>query len=355
MLKKLRFTAILTALALILSTGCTGVGPRTVTRDRFDYVNAITGSWKKQMLLNIVKVRYLDAPVFLEVASVISQYAVEGQINMGATLGDNIVGDGITVGGSGKYTDRPTITYMPLTGEKFARSLMTPIPTRAILSMIQSEFPVDFLFKILVQTINGIDNRFGGTLMERPADPRFYQVIELLGRIQQSGGLGMRFKPLGKKEPVVIFFRGQPTEEIRNETNTVRQLLGLKKDAREFRVVHGAIAADDQEIAIITRSMIQIMTELASYVDVPEKDIAEGRVQAPSKETMSEYPALIRVRNTGERPEDAYVAVPYRSQWFWIDDRDLTSKRVFSFLMLFFSLTEKGDRQGAPIVTVPTN
>jgi len=41
--------------------------------------------------------------------------------------------------------------------------------------------------------------------------------------------------------------------------------------------------------------------------------------------------------------------------WFWIDDRDLNSKRMFAFVMLLFSLTETGGDQRAPIVTVPTN
>ncbi len=46
--------------------------PGTVARDRFDYVNAISNSWKKQMLLNMVKIRYVDAPVFMEVSSIYS-------------------------------------------------------------------------------------------------------------------------------------------------------------------------------------------------------------------------------------------------------------------------------------------
>jgi hypothetical protein len=71
------------------------------------------------------------------------------------------------LGGSGKYTDRPTITYSPLTGDKFSRSLMTPIPIRGLLFLIQSEYPVDFLFRIGVQTINGVDNRFGAKAMEK--------------------------------------------------------------------------------------------------------------------------------------------------------------------------------------------
>jgi hypothetical protein len=74
-----------------------------------------------------------------------------------------------------------------------------------------------------------------------------------------------------------------------------------------------------------------------------------------SEETESEFPPLIRVRNATAHPDDAYAAVRYRDRWFWIDDRDYPSKRMFTFLMFLFSLTETGGPQAAPIVTVPTN
>jgi hypothetical protein len=48
----------------------------------FYYFNAISNSWKKQRLLNLVKTRYVEAPVFVEVSSIISQYTLEGQINL---------------------------------------------------------------------------------------------------------------------------------------------------------------------------------------------------------------------------------------------------------------------------------
>ena len=49
-----------------------------VARNRFDYTTAVADSWKRQMLLNLVKIRYGDTPVFLDVASIISQYELEG-------------------------------------------------------------------------------------------------------------------------------------------------------------------------------------------------------------------------------------------------------------------------------------
>ena len=65
-------------------------------------------------------------------------------------------------------------------------------------------------------------------------------------------------------------------------------------------------------------------------------------------------PPLLRVLNAPQRPADAFGSVYYRNHWFWIDDRDLMSKQLFSFLMFAFTLTETGGKEGAPIVTVPT-
>ncbi|MBE9581343.1 MAG: hypothetical protein IMF18_06965 [Proteobacteria bacterium] len=356
MLKKAGLTVLAALSMLVLMNGCAGIGPKTVTRDRFDYTKALSDSWKKQMLLNLVKIRYVDAPVFLEVASVISQYSLEGQVSLGVGWSNSLVGgDSQTVGGSGTYSDRPTITYTPLIGEKFTRSLMTPIPVEGILSLIQADYPVNFVLRICVQTINNIDNRYGGGLDPRAADPEFYRLIEALRKVQRSGKLGMRVKSTGQDERVVMFFRTEDADEIFQEANLARQILGLNPDAAEFRVVYGAIAMDDREMAMLTRSMLQIMIELGSYIEVPAKDVNEGRVQGFAAEEVSDIPPLIRVHSGASRPEEAFVAVPYRDNWFWIEDTDIPSKRILSFLMMLFSLTETGDRGQAPIITVPTN
>jgi hypothetical protein len=58
-------TRAILLLAVVAMSGCASMGPGTVTRDRFDYTEAIAESWKSQMLLNLMKIRYNDAPVFL--------------------------------------------------------------------------------------------------------------------------------------------------------------------------------------------------------------------------------------------------------------------------------------------------
>ena len=64
---------------------------------------------------------------------------------------------------------------------------------------------------------------------------------------------------------------------------------------------------------------------------------------------------MIRIQSSSGEPGDAFVSVPYRNTYFWIDDRDLMSKKILSFLMFVFTLVETGDKGTTPIVTVPTN
>ena len=86
-----RFAGVFVVLAAsVAAGGCTHVGPKSVTVDRFDYAAAIGESWKQQTLLNIVKLRYMDLPVFLDVSSIVAGYSMETSGNVGgaALLGE---------------------------------------------------------------------------------------------------------------------------------------------------------------------------------------------------------------------------------------------------------------------------
>jgi hypothetical protein len=103
--------------------------------------------------------------------------------------------------------------------------------------------------------------------------------------------------------------------------------------------------------------MMQVLADLAAHVDVPERDVIEGRVPRMHRTAEQEqmFPPLFKVHHGAEAPKDAYASVKYRDAWFWIDDRDLRSKAVFSFIMFMFSLTETGTTPAAaPVMTVPT-
>ena len=163
-------TQALLLLTVLGLAGCASIGPGTVTRDRFDYTTAVAESWKSQMLLNLVKLRYGDTPVFLDVGQIISGYTLEGSLSAAGTITSShgvvpgVPDSSVILGAQGRYTDRPTITYSPLVGERFARSMMTPLPPPAILSLIQAGYPVDAVLRLTVHEVNGIRNRYGGDL-----------------------------------------------------------------------------------------------------------------------------------------------------------------------------------------------
>jgi hypothetical protein len=72
------------------------------------------------------------------------------------------------------------------------------------------------------------------------------------------------------------------------------------------------------------------------------KDVRQGPIRP-----------LIWVGSAATRPNDAFAAVRYRGYWFAIDDQDMPSKRLFTFLMFLFTLVEIGGKEGAPVVTIP--
>jgi hypothetical protein len=347
---------LLSGFVILLLTGCAGIGPRTVSRDRFDYTEAISDSWKRQMLFNMVKIRYGDAPVFLDVSSVISQYQIAGQIDIGTTINNNPWSTSQTLGATGQYVDRPTITFTPIIGDKFARSMMSPVPPSAILNLIQGGYPVDFVFRALVHEINGIRNRFGGEGRAHAADPEFYALLEKLQQIQSAGGIGMRLKKIDREEATLLVMRGERDPAIEALTVEVRRILGVDPQADDLHVVYGAVPKDDKEIAILTRSILEVLVDLSADIEVPATDVQEKRVWPTFAETVGgeKIIPLIRIQNSPGKPGDAFVSVSYRDSYFWIDDRDLMSKKIFSFLMFVFTLVETGEKGAAPIVTIPT-
>jgi hypothetical protein len=221
------------------------------------------------------------------------------------------------------------------------------------MSLVEGGYPVDFVFRILVHSVNGVRNQFGGSARMRKADPEFYTLIEKLRQNQISGTVSLRVKKTEGQNAMIMVFRKQQSDEIQANAREIRRILGLKEDASEFRVVYGSAAAGDEEIAMLTRSIIEVLSDISSTVEVPAEHVAEKRVP-PTMEPEGEgiKGPLIRIHWARESPGDAFAAVPYRDGWFWIDDRDYQSKKLFSFLMFVMTLTETGGKEGAPIVTI---
>lgn len=340
------------------SGGCAlRMGPKVVAQNRFDYSTVIERSWKEQMLLNMVRIRYLDPPFFLDVQQVVSQYTFESS---GTVAGTDLAGTpSATVGVSGRWAESPTITFNPMSGEKFTKSLLQPISPTDLWELVEAGWPISDIFKVAVRSINGLHATTTTNALKHPGDPDFYRVIDLLQELQSADAFGLDVEERGGKGTgIVTFFRAATADKSSMEAaRTARELLRLSPDAKEFKLSFGALPKDDKEIAMLTRSMLEILMEATAGVEVPDSDIKEGRASRMDEQAS---PAgikgtfTVRVRSSSGKPpaNEAFAAVRYRNQWFWIDDHDLAAKRGLSFLMMLFTLVESGASAAPPVLTL---
>lgn len=336
------------------AVGCSSsIGVNTVPRDQFDYAEALRDAWKEQMLLNLVGLRYAEAPMFLKVTSVINQYSLEGAVTAAAPGYDQeaVVNPPLQIGG--RYSDKPTITYVPLSGAEFTRSVLTPIPPQSIMSLVQAGWRVDLLFLLTVRAVNGVAH--GGAGITTQEGEEFYELVSLLTGIQKTGGLSFRVEQRAENDVAIVRIESREDKGQDHLRRRISEILDLDPSAREYRLVFGRQATARDEIAMLSRSILEMLAGLAQWIDVPPEHVSSGRVQQrPSTRIMEKYgfEPMIAVRSSNQRPDDAFVAVRYEGIWFWIDHDDFASKRTLSFMQLMFSLAESSGGQQEPVVTV---
>lgn len=340
------------AMVLLVLAGCASVSPQRITNDRMDYGQVVADSWERQTLLNVVRMRYAHAPVFLDVSSVINSYTVGGNANAQATLPSRTNPDVLQLGAAGNWSNTPTVTYQPLIGDRFTRSLLQPIPPASVFQLLQGAWPASLVFRTVVGSVNGLRNASYAVA----ADPGFNELIEALSRVQRAGNIGIRVEAReGGGAVVAVLRRAESGTELGEDSRRVRKLLGLGEDVNEFEVVYGLFPRTPNEMALLTRSMMEIMLQLGFGIDLPAAHAAEGRVlpgQWQSGDPLAR--PLVHIHSGTEAPADVYAAVPFKGYWYWIDDTDIESKRTFTFLMILFSLAETGQTTAAPVVTVPS-
>lgn len=348
--------------ALAVSAGgCyRSMGPQSVTRDRHLYATSLSDSWKEQTLLNIVKIRYFDPPMFVDVGNIVANYSLQ----TGVTATGNIVPggpSGATVGGFGTYSNTPTITYSPLTGAKFIQALATPLPPETVFSSIEAGLAADVILFASIESINGLQNQEPTLEGIAPADPEFHRMRALARKIQLSGAVRvMEKKESGEAMVSFLTFRPPSVQpEIETDIAEFQRLLKLDPSASEYKIIYDAVPGNNREIAVITRSILGLMEIMAAEVGVPAEDIAQTRAfpgyanGAPPPPGI--FNRLIRIQSGKSSPPDAFVSVKYRNIWFWIDDHDLESKQMFALTMMLFSMADTAPKENQPVLTIPTH
>lgn len=341
------------SIIVLLGSGCASIGPKKVTRDRFDYSKSLSDSWKNQMLLNIVKVRYLDLPIFLDVGQLVTGYSLETSVNVGGSI--NPAGGFGSVGGSGRFTDRPTITYIPLTGDRFLEGFLTPIKPVNVFSLLQSGYEADFILELCLDSFNGLYNQSASIDSKRKPDPEFFKVIQLMREVQDAGAVGMKIdQPEGDNSALVFFFRQRNIDEtIRTKSTEIRRLLDLLPEHMQFELVYSPMHGGPGKLGVGTRSLLQILQALSLGISIPEAHRQQELVP-PQIDISEDEGALMRVHSGPNEPDNCFVSVPYEGQWFWIAHNDWKSKNTFSSILFLFTLADSGDGGNLPTITIPT-
>ena len=347
-----RFLA--TLIASLILTACSSFGTDRVVPDRFDYNQAIGQSANQQMLLNLVRLRYRDVPVFLSISSVLSQYVYLGSANVAGATDSSVSGGlGIT------YIDRPTITYSPLSGEEFAQQLLTPIPSASIFSLAQSGWPAGQLMMMSFERLNHLNNTaFGPVLSHEQIKQmkKFELAIKLIVELGKHNGFdSYRGEGQDAKNRYLVFEQN-PSPETQKLIDQFKKVLQLDANISVFRITERQINRKPDEITIKLRSLLTLMGFLSHGIEVPaihkQEKFVEHNIETANIEN-NDFFVPLHISSSAEEPDNAFVAIEYQGYWFYIKHSDHISKQAFGLLTYLYMLQAPQAPGGVPLITIP--
>lgn len=350
--------------------GCGSLGPGRVPGDNFSYNEAIAQSTREQMLLNLLRLRYLEEPLFLQVSSVLTQYTYQGDVGVAGTRGFSAAPDIITGGANLGYAERPTVTYLPVSGREFARRLMSPVPTEMLFAAAQAGWSTDLVMEIGLQRIGSVENMsFGPDPAPGDTDraeeyrkdleklKRFQRLIRTLSELGNENAFEVG-RGTGEDSATRYFvFDENITGETRDRIQALKRELGLDPNRNVFRITERYTRRQADELTIQPRSLMAMMLFIGRGTEIPELHLQEGWVIPMGVVTsagVAPPPIPFRIRSQKEKPARAYAAVRYQDHWFYIDLADIKSKRIMLFLSVLFSLQAPVVEAAAPALSLPT-
>jgi hypothetical protein len=323
------------------------------------------------MLLNIVRSRYLEVPVFLTVSSVLTQYEYDRSLGLGGIFESGAGTNDIFTGDTNlRFSERPTITYLPVEGQEFSAHLLSDIPSEIIFAAAQAGWPIDVFMRIGIQRLGTAENMsFGeipateyGDLKTQFANEfkklkRFKRMIELIFILSDREVIEVQqIEKDGESERYFLIAEEVP-ENLRPLLSELRKIIGLSNRNR-FRITERVTNIKDDEISIQTRSVMAMMEFMARGVEVPHAYLEDGWVIDYGLQTIDGQTAKglipFRMRSSINRPEDVFAAVKYQGYWYYIEHNDITSKRALSLLIVLFRLQAPTPAGAAPILSLPT-
>jgi hypothetical protein len=331
------------------------LGPQVLTNGRPQYNIAVQETESEQLLLNIVRQRYHDPILFLDVTSISSGF------NRGATAGltGNTGSSNIGAALGGSFSESPFITYAPNIGEAFVRQMMTPMDINTLALIVQAGWSIERTLLIVGDSVNELRNT--------PSDKnpktgylQFHQAVSSLRDLQRDGKLSLGAQQAkDDKEPRLSLMIAPDSVESESYLKACK-VLRVACDGRPLMLRHAIGAAIDNETMVLaTRSLFSSMFFLSQGVDVPEDDVTQGYVSRSSIVSGGPFDqvgtgeSLFMVHSSPQEPENTSVKVFYRDSWFYIADNDSSSKVTFALVSMIMMLQSGNTAKITPLITIP--
>lgn len=348
----------------LLLLGCAGrLGPAAVRLSRSHYNMAAQETTAQELLMNLVRLRYRDTPYFLQIASLSTNLKLGGELSAGGSLPSSGPRT-VTLDGLVGYEESPTVTYVPLVGDRFVTQLLEPVGLDVLMLLSHSGWSVERFFRLLVQEINGIPNAptaSGPTPSEKPDFEEFLEVTELFRILQQRRQLALTQGTPGDDEGTPRTYLHFSEAALSSpEFLELAQRLELDERRRVFELTVGVGARSPERVTLVLRSVLSALFYASQGVEVPERDRDAGRVTTTRLVTGEPFDwadltgSLLRIRS-GKPSPSPYAAIRYRGEDFFIDDADLESKSTFSMLNLVLALQAGDLPSTGPILTLPVS
>lgn len=344
-------TLFLLLVALTIS-GCESIGPQLIERDQTNYSTALLVAEKRQLLLNILRMRDGDIPSFTKVTQVVAGYERRFAGSAGSSISNEFaIVDDFAVRGEASIADRPTYTLAPLQGADYAQFLLRPLPAQELMALIATDVNLSTAFRLVVARINSVPNE---RLVEAAGEQVgvFNQVVFLLQGLRNDGLLEVEFGERNGREQIFLYLPPKSRDE---RARLLMELLKVDPSRERFEVVLRVSPRNKGEIAIWTRSFMQILSSVATSA-IEEKVVESKGDILPS---VSRWGAAVtfRVHSSGDfiHPDNAFVRVQHNGRWYWISGNDQPTKRAFSMLLLLSKILESSGDDGGAVLTIPTN
>lgn len=359
-MKRGLFKLALATLALGLSGCATSYGAQTIVPSGYNYNTAIADSKDQQLLLNLVRLRYRDTVVFMNITSVTTQHQYSAGLSAENAIPFRRAGDGASViTPSAGYSETPTISYAPVTGTEFATNLLSPISAETIVLLANSGWSIERLMTCCVERLGRLSNApsaSGPTPPVLPDNQEYRRLSRLLRKLQMREQVYVEQVAAGEGADLEthLSINASPGPEC----DDLKRLLEIESCQAQLKLVARGVVGDDTTLLAQTRTVLGALYNLSHAVSVPAAHEAEGLVTDSLIESMetATWRAFLgeqfQVNNSKQEPDRAFVKIQYRDHWFWIDDRDLESKTTFNLILFLLSLQSAASEGVTPLLTV---